>query len=92
MNIDKLVSICNQFPDVRVMAINDEQLDENYNSGYGSWRGSYNEPALFFNGDGYITLKDLLPYLDKLVEIDIKREIKDAIQIFGMDLEKFRSI
>ena len=66
MNIDRLADICTQFPDVRVVAINDEQLDENYNSGYGSWRGSYNEPALFFNGDGYITLKDLLPYLDKL--------------------------
>lgn len=66
MNIDRLADICNQFPDVRVVAINDEQLDENYNSGYGSWRGSYNESALFFNGDGYITLKDLLPYLGKL--------------------------
>lgn len=66
MNIDKLVDICTQFPNVRVRAIDDEQLEENYNSGYGSWRGSYDEPALFFNGEGYITLKDLIPYLDKL--------------------------
>lgn len=70
MNIDKLVGICTQFPDVRVMAIGDEQLEENYNTGYGSWRGSYDEPALFFNGEGYITLKDLIPYLDKLASGD----------------------
>ena len=62
MNIDKLINICTQFPDVRVMAIDDEQLEENYNSRYGSWRGSYDEPTLFFNGEGYITLKDLIPY------------------------------
>ena len=66
MDIETLVNICNEFPDVRIKAIKDEQLGENYNSGYGSWRGEYAEPALFFNGDGYMTLKDLVPYLDKL--------------------------
>lgn len=66
MNIDKLMDICTQFPDVMIRAIGDEQLDKNYNSGYGSWRGSYGEPALFFNGKGYITLNDLIPYLDEL--------------------------
>lgn len=66
MNINNLVDICTQFPNVRVVAIDDEHVEENYNSGYGSWRGSYDEPALFFNGDGYMTLKDLIPYLDKL--------------------------
>lgn len=70
MNIDKLMDICTQFPDVRIRAIGDEQLDKNYNSGYGSWRGSYDEPALFFNGDGYMTLKDLVPYLDELASGD----------------------
>lgn len=70
MNIDKLVGICTQFPDVRIESIKDEQLGEHYNSGYGSWRGEYSEPALFFNGEGYITLKDLIPYLDKLASGD----------------------
>ena len=59
MDIKTLVNICNEFPDVRIKAIKDEQLGENYNFGYGSWRGEYAEPALFFNGDGYMTLKDL---------------------------------
>lgn len=70
MDIGTLINICNKFPDVRVQAIKDEQLDEHYNSGYGSWRGLYDEPALFFNGDGYMTLKDLVPYLDKLASGD----------------------
>lgn len=76
MNIDKLMDICIQFPDVRVRAIGDEQFNENYNSGYGSWRGSYDEPALFFNGKGYMTLKDLVPYLDELASGD-EFEVKD---------------
>ena len=47
MNIKTLINICNEFPDVRIKAIKDEQLGENYNFGYGSWRGEYAEPALF---------------------------------------------
>lgn len=70
MDIRTLIDICNKFPEVRVQAIKDEQLTEHYNSGYWSWRGEYSEPALFFNGDGYMTLKDLVPYLDKLASGD----------------------
>lgn len=66
MDIETLRDICIKFPDVRIKAIKDEQLTEHYNTGYGSWRYEYSEPALFFNDDGYMTLKDLVPYLDKL--------------------------
>lgn len=70
MNIEALINICNKFPDVRIKAIKDEQLTEHYNTGYGSWRGEYSEPALFFNGKGYMTLEDLIPYLDRLASGD----------------------
>lgn len=70
MDIRTLIDICNKFPDVRIKAIKDEQLTEHYNTGYGSWRGEYAEPALFFNGDGYMTLEDLIPYLDRLASGD----------------------
>lgn len=70
MDIRTLIDICNKFPDVRIKAIKDEQLTEHYNSGYGSWRGEYSEPALFFNGNGYMTLEDLIPCLDRLASGD----------------------
>lgn len=70
MDIRTLIDICNKFPDVRVKAIKDKQLTEHYNTGYGSWRYEYSEPALFFNGDGYMTLKDLVSYLDELASGD----------------------
>ena len=70
MDIRTLMDICNKFPDVRIKAIKDKQLAEHYNSGYGSWRGEYSEPALFFNGDGYMTLEDLIPCLEKLASGD----------------------
>lgn len=66
MDIRTLIDICIKFPDVRIKAIKDKQLTEHYNTGYGSWRGEYAEPSLFFNGKGYMTLEDLIPYLDKL--------------------------
>lgn len=66
MDIETLVNICNEFPDVRIKAIKDEQLGENYNFGYGSWQEEPTEPALFFNGKGYMTLEDLIPCLEKL--------------------------
>lgn len=70
MNIKTLRDICIKFPDVRIKAIKDEQLTEHYNTGYGSWRYEYSEPALFFNGKGYITLEDLIPCLDRLASGD----------------------
>ena len=70
MDIETLIDICNKFPDVRVKAIKDKQLTEHYNTGYGSWRYEYSEPALFFNGEGYMTLEDLIPYLDRLASGD----------------------
>lgn len=70
MDIETLRDICIKFPDVRIKAIKDEQLTEHYNTGYGSWRYEYSEPALFFNGKGYITLEDLVPYLDRLASGD----------------------
>ena len=48
MDIRTLRDICIKFPDVRIKAIKDEQLTEHYNSGYGSWRYEYSEPALSF--------------------------------------------
>ena len=70
MDIETLRDICIKFPDVRIKAIKDEQLTEHYNTGYGSWRYEYSEPALFFNGKGYMTLEDLIPYLDRLASGD----------------------
>ena len=70
MDIRTLIDICNKFPDVRIKAIKDEQLTEHCNTGYGSWRGEYSEPALFFNGNGYMTLEDLIPCLDRLASGD----------------------
>lgn len=70
MDIRTLIDICNEFPDVRVKAIKDKQLTEHYNTGYGSWRYEYSEPALFFNGKGYMTLEDLIPCLEKLASGD----------------------
>ena len=70
MDIETLRDICIKFPDVRIKAIKDEQLTEHYNTGYGSWRYEYSEPALFFNGKGYITLEDLIPCLDRLASGD----------------------
>ena len=67
MDIGTLRDICNKFPDVRIKAIKDEQLGEHYNTGYGSWQEEPTEPALFFNGKGYMTLEDLIPCLDRLV-------------------------
>lgn len=78
MDIETLRDICIKFPDVRIKAIKDEQLTEHYNTGYGSWRYEYSEPALFFNGDGYMTLKDLVPYLDSYPSVESK--IKEAIK------------
>lgn len=70
MYIETLRDICIKFPDVRIKAIKDEQLTEHYNTGYGSWRGEYSEPALFFNDNGYMTLEDLIPCLDRLASGD----------------------
>lgn len=70
MDIETLIDICIKFPDVRIKAIKDKQLTEHYNTGYGSWRYEYSEPALFFNGKGYMTLEDLIPYLDRLASGD----------------------
>lgn len=70
MDIETLRDICIKFPDVRIKAIKDEQLTEHYNTGYGSWRYEYSEPALFFNGNGYMTLEDLIPCLDRLASGD----------------------
>ena len=36
MSINGLVKVCNEFPNVRVKAVKDDQYDEYYNSGYGS--------------------------------------------------------
>lgn len=70
MDIKTLIDICNKFPDVRIKAIKDKQLTEHYNTGYGSWRYEYSEPALFFNGKGYMTLEELIPCLDRLASGD----------------------
>lgn len=70
MDIETLRDICIKFPDVRIKAIKNRQLSEHCNSGYGSWRGEYSEPALFFNGKGYITFEDLIPCLDRLASGD----------------------
>ena len=70
MSINDLIRVCNEFPNVRVKAVKDNQYDEYYNSGYGSWRGDYNQPAIFFDGAGYIPLKDLIPYLKRLASGD----------------------
>lgn len=70
MSINGLIKVCNEFPNVRVKTVKDEQYDEYYNSGYGSWRGDYHQPAIFFNGRGYIHLKDLIPYLERLASGD----------------------
>ena len=71
-----MVNICTKYPDVRIKAIKDEQLTEHYNTGYGSWRYEYSEPALFFNGNGYMTLEELIPCLDRLARCD-ECEVKD---------------
>ena len=70
MDIETLRDICIKFPDVRIKAIKDKQLTEHYNTGYGSWRYEYSEPALFFNGKGYMTFEDLIPCLDRLASGD----------------------
>lgn len=70
MDIETLVNICTKYPDVRIKAIKDKQLTEHYNTGYGSWRYEYSEPALFFNGNGYMTLEELIPCLDRLASGD----------------------
>lgn len=70
MSINGLVKVCNEFPNVRVKAVEDDQYDECYNSGYGSWGADYHQPAIFFGGEGYITLKDLIPYLKRLASGD----------------------
>lgn len=80
MDIGTLIDICNKFPDVRIKAIKDEQLTEHYNTGYGSWRWEYAEPALFFNGDGYMTLEDLIPYLDRLASGDLSCLLKAYLE------------
>lgn len=66
MDIETLRDICIKFPDVRIKAIKNRQLSEHCNSGYGSWQEEPTEPALFFNGKGYMTLEDLIPCLDRL--------------------------
>lgn len=70
MDIETLRDICIKFPDVRIKAIKNRQLSEHCNTGYGSWRYEYAEPALFFNGKGYMTLEDLIPCLDRLASGD----------------------
>ena len=66
MDIETLRDICIKFPDVRIKAIKNRQLSEHCNSGYESWQEEPTEPALFFNGKGYMTLEDLIPCLDRL--------------------------
>lgn len=70
MSINGLIKVCNEFPNVRVKTVIDDQYDDYYNSGYGSWRGDYNQPAIFFDGAGYMPLKNLIPYLERLASGD----------------------
>lgn len=71
MNITTLERLCREYPDVRVKYVDTTKLDENYYRGFGSWRGDYHQPAIFFKDyikDKYMTLADLLVVIDKLTD------------------------
>ena len=71
MDIATLERLCREYPDVRVKYVDTTKLDENYYRGFGSWRGDYFQPAIFFKDwteDKYMTLADLLVILDKLTD------------------------
>ena len=71
MDIETLERLCREYPDVRVKYVDTTELDENYYKGFGSWRGDYFQPAIFFKDydkDEYMTLADLLVILDKLTD------------------------
>lgn len=85
MSINGLIRVCNEFPNVRVKAVEDNQYNEYYNSGYSSWRGDYHQPAIFFDGAGYIPLKDLIPYLERLASGDKFEGYKGGLFSFDGD-------
>lgn len=69
MNIATLERLCREYPDVRINYVDTTKLDDNYYRGFGSWRGDYFQPAIFFkDSDKYMTLADLLVIIDKLTD------------------------
>ena len=71
MNITTLERLCREYPDVRINYVDTTELDDNYYRGFGSWRGDYFQPAIFFKDcskDKYMTLTDLLVVIDKLTD------------------------
>lgn len=69
MNITTLERLCREYPDVRINYVDTTKLDDNYYRGFGSWRGDYFQPAIFFkDSDKYMTLADLLVIIDKLTD------------------------
>lgn len=69
MDIATLERLCREYPDVRINHVDTTKLDDNYYRGFGSWRGDYFQPAIFFkDSDKYMTLADLLVIIDKLTD------------------------